>query len=505
VPPSVANLDALPFPLLAANSEGKVLHANSQWLRLFQLSSEQCFQWQHLFDQEVLQQWTGAFEGARKNEASFQFEVNLGVENEVKRYLLTAEPQLDQAEAQWLVLATKIDEVCEKIIVDYEQDSVALRMAGQRWYSFFHDSATGKAIIGLNGQMIAVNPQLCVLFGYGEEELLRLPPRQLRHPEDCDRIDDVYQSLLDGGPPVLGVLGRYITRDGRDAHLMGSFSLVRNSAGHPLYFAVEMQDDTARLAAEDALQVKMRESAQLNNELERSNADLRRFAYVASHDLQEPLRKIRIFGGRLEKALEKSDIAENSRDYLVRMLSSAARMQQLIADLLEFSRPRSPMKLEAVDLTELARDAASDFETSLEAAGGRIDIEELPTIPGESSRLRQMFCNLIGNALKFHGEEPALVQISAQSVFKAESDSPSGEAGQWWEIRIRDNGIGFDESDLPRVLEVFGRLHPRDRFSGTGIGLAICRKVAQEHGGDLSATSAPGQGTTFIVSLPYIG
>ncbi|RYG58174.1 PAS domain S-box protein, partial [bacterium] len=374
--------------------------------------------------------------------------------------------------------------------------------------SFFRESATGKAIVTLDGDMLAVNAQLCSLFGYSEEELLQIKPRELRHPDDTQRIDTVYQSLLDGGPPVLGVSGKYRKRDGSEFHLLVSFSLVRDSKGHPLYFAAEMQDDSARRKAESALEVKVRESVQLNQELARSNADLERFAFVASHDLQEPLRKIRVFGGRLETALQKSDVSDAGRDYLARMLTSTARMQQLISDLLEFSRPTGPLKLKPVDMGKLAREAAADFDTAVETSGGRIEIGPMPTIQGEASRLRQLICNLVGNALKFHGDEPSVVQISSELVIKTEpAEKPGDEETQsrWWEIRIRDNGIGFDEKDLPRVLEVFGRLHPRHLFSGTGIGLAICRKVAQEHGGDIGATSKPGEGATFIVSLPENG
>jgi PAS domain S-box-containing protein len=517
MPASISSerLNSLPFPLLELCDDGQTGYPNPRWRQLFGRTDFSATTIGEIFDGPSRVRWDRKWERASTQHQRFQVDVSIRFGEELIRYVLSAEPEGNGKELKWLVLATEVEEVWEEVVAGYEQDSVALRMGAQQWQSFFNESATGKAVVGLDGKMVAINSQLCHLFGYDEAEMLQLLPRDLRHPEDRDGIEAIYQSLLEGSRPVMGFAGRYMKRGGNPIQLLVSFSLVRDSKGHPLYFAVEMQDDTARFEAESALKIKVRESSKLNRELERSNSDLERFAFVASHDLQEPLRKIRVFGGRLEKELAKIGISEQGADYLARVLSSAERMQQLIADLLEFSRPTAPIASKPVDLTNLARDAASDFETSLEATGGKIEIGELPTIQGDASRLRQLLCNLIGNGLKFHGEEPPHVHVSARLADSAphliglpddngdDSSDDDGKRDQrFWEIRVQDNGIGFDEKELPRLLEVFGRLHPRNRFSGTGIGLAICRKVAQEHGGDITATSRPGAGATFIVSLP---
>jgi PAS domain S-box-containing protein len=520
---SSKSLDALPFAVLELSGDGQMGRPNLRWRQLFGSTEFSAMTLEAMFDAPSLVRWNRQWERGQTQRQRFQVGVSIRVGEELVRYVFSAEPDESEFgnghESKWLVFATEVEEAWEEAVAGYEQDRVALRMGAQQWQSFFNESATGKAVVGLDGKMVAINPQLCHLFGYDEAEMLQLLPRDLRHPEDRDRIEAVYQSLLEGSAPILGVAGRYMKRGGDSIQLLVSFSLVRDSKGHPLYFAAEMQDDTARFEAESALKIKVREITKLNQELERSNSDLERFAFVASHDLQEPLRKIRVFGGRLEKELGKIGVSSEGMDYLSRVLSSAERMQQLIADLLEFSRPRGPMALKPVDLNQLVREAASDFDTSMEASGGKIEIEELPTIQGDASRLRQLLCNLIGNGLKFHGEEPPRVHISARQVDSAVhlrecfDDSGQNDSGQnrsqgeansqrYWEIRVRDNGIGFDEKELPRLLEVFGRLHPRNRFSGTGIGLAICRKVAQEHGGDITAQSRPGEGATFIVSLP---
>ncbi|HEX8463349.1 MAG TPA: ATP-binding protein [Abditibacterium sp.] len=422
-------------------------------------------------------------------------EVRLRVENGWKRCLLVAEPLFD-APQTWLLGATDIEAIVERIEAQCEQERVALRMTARQWSSFFQKSATGKAMIGLGGEFLAVNPELCRLLDYDEDALLQIAPHKLRHPDDAPRIEAVYAALLAGGPAVSGVTMRYFRSDGQVIHALLSLSLVHDSRGQALYFAVEMQDDSARRRAEAALQEKIGELASSNAELARSNAELERFAFIASHDLQEPLRKIRVFSGRLQSEAAKTQLSDAARDYLTRLSASAERMQQLVGDLLEFARLRRPPRRESVDLTLLARQAAADFEIQLLESGGRIEIGALPTLEGDRSRLSQLLCNLIGNALKFRGAAPPHVQIWAQLVARQSAET------ECWEFFVRDNGIGFDEADWPRLLEVFGRLHPREQFPGTGIGLAICRKVVEEHGGELSAQSRPGAGATFRFTLP---
>lgn len=225
--------------------------------------------------------------------------------------------------------------------------------------------------------------------------------------------------------------------------------------------------------------------------LRRSNKELEQFASIAAHDLQEPLRKVQAFGDRLQTRAGTALDAQ-SRDYLARMLVSATRMRSLINDLLAFSRVTTKAQPFArVDLAVLVREVITDLEVRIQQTGGRVDLGLLPVLEADPLQMRQLFQNLIANALKFRRpEEPPVITVE------------STRAGSWWQICVRDNGIGFEEKYLDRIFEMFQRLHGKDEYEGTGMGLAICRKIIERHGGTITARSAPGAGATFILKLP---
>jgi signal transduction histidine kinase len=226
-------------------------------------------------------------------------------------------------------------------------------------------------------------------------------------------------------------------------------------------------------------------------DLERSNQELEKFAYVASHDLQEPLRKVQTFADRLaSKYTDK--LGDDGKLYLERMQESTGRMRVLIQDLLAYSRVRGETKdFVTVDLNEVVGEVVSDLEVRLEQSGGRIEVGDLPALQGDPLQMRQVFQNLIGNALKFKQPDVAPeVKVSAKRV------------GDDYEISVKDNGIGFEQHYADRVFEVFQRLHGRSDYEGTGIGLAIVRKVMEKHGGSIRVESSPGQGSQFFLTLP---
>jgi light-regulated signal transduction histidine kinase (bacteriophytochrome) len=228
-----------------------------------------------------------------------------------------------------------------------------------------------------------------------------------------------------------------------------------------------------------------------NRELTRSNRELQDFAFVASHDLQEPLRKIQAFGDRLMTSFTK-ELSEEGLDYLSRMNSAAQRMQRLIKELLEFSRLATMTRpFEPVDLNDIVTNVVSDLEMSIQDTNGRVDVEELPVIEGDRLQMQQLFQNLIGNSLKFHRPDaPPIVTIS--------SAKESGIV----RLIVQDNGIGFDERFIDKIFIPFQRLHSRSEYEGTGIGLAMCRRIVERHGGSISARSRPDEGSAFIVELP---
>ena len=244
--------------------------------------------------------------------------------------------------------------------------------------------------------------------------------------------------------------------------------------------------------AYDELERTNAELSSYNRRLEALNKDLQDFAFVASHDLAEPLRKVRTFGNMLIARCGVS-LDKGSKDYLERMQSAAARMQNLLNSLLLYSRVNTktePMK--KTDLATCAKEALSDLEILIGEKNANVAIGDLPTVMADRIQMTQLFQNLIGNALKFHrsGEAPQ-VKIHAKDV------------GDAYEIYVEDHGIGFDEKYLEKIFLPFQRLHGRtSEYEGVGMGLAICRKIAERHGGKITAKSEPGKGSTFIVTLP---
>jgi signal transduction histidine kinase len=262
------------------------------------------------------------------------------------------------------------------------------------------------------------------------------------------------------------------------------------------------------------LRSKMREMAELvtevesvKTELQRSNRELEDFASVASHDLQEPLRKIQVFADRL-KANYGGDLSEKGQDYLNRMQNAGSRMQRLITDLLTFSRVTTKMQpFREVDLARIAREVTSDLEIRLEETDGKLEIEELPSIEADSTQMRQLFQNLVGNALKFHRDGvPPVVRIRCEpdkgDATGSDASQGTPDAGRRYRISFEDNGIGFDETYAERIFAVFHRLHGRQEYDGTGVGLAVCKRIVERHHGTITARSKAGHGSTFTVLLP---
>jgi len=227
-------------------------------------------------------------------------------------------------------------------------------------------------------------------------------------------------------------------------------------------------------------------------ELERSAEELTNFAYIASHDLQEPLRKVIAFGDRLAAKFD-SVLNDTGRDYIERMQKSAIRMKGLIDDLLHFSQvTMSSTPFQEINLNEVISEVLSDLEVQIERTNGRVEVDTLPNIEGKKFQMRQLFQNLISNGLKYHSDEEVPVIKIKYAGFENNLEK----------IYIEDNGKGFDEKHLDRIFRPFERLHGRSEYGGTGMGLAICHKIVAHHKGQITAKSQPHQGATFILKLP---
>jgi PAS domain S-box-containing protein len=231
-------------------------------------------------------------------------------------------------------------------------------------------------------------------------------------------------------------------------------------------------------------------------ELTRSNEELQQFAFIASHDLQEPLRKIKAFGDRLKTTCGHI-LPPQANDYLERMLNATQRMQALIEDLLILSRVTTRAQpFVPVDLLQITQEVLSDLEVLIQQSGGKIELGNLPIIDADPLQIRQLLQNLIGNALKFHLPN----KVPTVGIYSEMATDENGK--EICRLSVEDNGIGFDPKYCDRIFQVFQRLHGRSEYEGTGIGLAICRKIVERHQGSLTAQSQPGQGAKFIVTLP---
>ncbi|MEW6379284.1 MAG: ATP-binding protein [bacterium] len=300
-----------------------------------------------------------------------------------------------------------------------------------------------------------------------------------------------------------------IARDGAEILIDDSAAPITDDKGNTIGVILVFRDVTEREKAmeeicryRNELEIRVQErTAELERanqelranaaKLEQANKELQEFAFVASHDLKEPLRKITTFGELLKTGYGNA-LGEEGQDYLDRMTRSAERMNNLIGALLDYSRVgRSQKPAQLTDLTEVAKDAASDLSLVIEQAGACLEIGQLPMIEVNPNQMRQLFQNLIGNALKYgQKHEKPVIKITGYTE------------DTLCHIFVEDNGMGFEERYLDRIFRPFQRLQGRSQSEGMGMGLAICRKITERHGGTITARSTPGEGSTFIVTLP---
>ncbi len=336
-------------------------------------------------------------------------------------------------------------------------------------------------VIDAEARVRVINDAVHKLFDYSEGELLGKTIDSLEYVDPEASISRTLHDMLRRAP-IRDEERVFRRKDGERIDVSISVSSLRGDIQGGAIVIV--RDIRERKAAQEAMR-------EFTVKLQQSNRELEDFAYVASHDLQEPLRKIQAFGDRL-KARYAAALTTEGLDYLQRMQSAAGRMQALINDLLIFSRVTTKAQpFQPVDLMAVARDVVHDLEVRIHEAHGEVVIGVLPTVDADAVQMRQLLQNLVGNGLKFHRKDaPPRVELSGNVI--------GGSA----QVVIADNGIGFDEKYAERIFTMFERLHGRAAYEGTGIGLAICRKIAQRHGGDVRARSTPGEGARFTVTLP---
>ena len=377
-------------------------------------------------------------------------------------------------------------------ITELKEKEEALKASERRYRSLFDLSHDGVVFVGLNGPVEEANPAYLDMLGYQLDELVGMTYQQLTPPRwAAMEADIVAEQLLSRGYTD-EYEKEYIRKGGSVFPVAVRAILVRDETGAPVRIMGIVRDITEQKQAKEALERHARDLA-------RSNEELEQFAYVASHDLQEPLRKIRAFGALLADEKRES-LDDEGQQYIDFMTDAAARMQTLVSDLLALSRVTTAAHpFEDLSLAEVFDTVLSDLSVALQEADGQVDVAATPTIEADRTQMEQLFRNLIGNALKFHrpGVPPQVtVEVAAQAQ---PIDAVPGPAHA---IVVTDNGIGFESSQGSKLFQPFKRLHARHQYEGAGIGLAICEKIVLRHHGRITASGTPGAGATFTVTLP---
>jgi PAS domain S-box-containing protein len=363
------------------------------------------------------------------------------------------------------------------------QAETALRESEERFRLTFELAASGIAHVGLDGRFVRVNRSLCDILGYPEHELVGRSVKEISHPEDRNVTDSQRLAVQVGSVSSARFEKRYLRKDGAVVWMDLAIAVARGADSKPLYEIAIFDDITERKDAEAAL-------SHAHEELKRSNAELAQFAYVASHDLQEPLRMVSSYTQLLVRRYgDKLD--DDAKEFMGYIVDGAARMKQLIEDLLAYSRVGTRGKnFQRVALEAPLRRAIGNLRAAVEEAGAAITFDALPTVLADELQLSQLFQNLIGNALKFRSASVPRIHVS------------SVEKENEWEFTVRDNGIGIEPAYFERIFMVFQRLHNKGEYPGTGIGLAICKKVVERHDGRIWVESQAGEGSGFHFTLP---
>lgn len=359
--------------------------------------------------------------------------------------------------------------------------------------ALFLHATEGILVANKKGEIIRMNPSSEKMFGFSKNELIGqkievLLPKRMEHTHLSQR--EGYNKTPH--PRSMGSGMNLFAKRKDNSEFPVEISLSPYTKDGESFVIAFIIDISIRKKIEDDIKKKKEELELLTENLKESNKELENFAYISSHDLQEPLRKIQSFGDRLRSS-ESESFSEKGKDYLDRILNAATRMQGLIDDLLSFSRLSSRAQVfSTVNLNKVLKEVLSDLEVTVERTGTKIKLEKLPTIVAEPTQIRQLFQNLISNAIKFRKED----EIPIIKIYS----KPSKSGSELIDIFFEDNGIGFDEKYLDKIFNIFQRLEGQ-KYEGSGIGLSICRKIAMFHGGNIMAKSKVGTGSKFIVTL----
>ncbi|MEG3957771.1 PAS domain S-box protein [Microcoleus sp. herbarium2] len=394
----------------------------------------------------------------------------------------------------WLhIVAVKLNDglaVTFRNITDRKRAEIALRDSEERFRAIFEQAAVGIAKTALRGQFMRVNPGFCQIVRYAESELLQKNWQAITHPDDIEADREYVRALLSGNIQTFSLEKRLVCKNETVRWANVTVSAMRDANGTPQYLICAIEDISERKLVQELLQASLDTQTRYAEELTRSNAELEQFSYVASHDLQAPLSTIAGYAQLLEKRCHNQLDAQGNK-FIRNIVNSCGRMQALIDDLLEYSRVgRSEKPFDVIDCNLVFEDACANLQLAIRQERASVTRGDLPRVRGDSFQLLQLFQNLIGNAIKYRSSEAPMVCVSAS------------RQGDSWVFSVQDNGIGIAEQYHPRIFQLFQRLHSQKQYSGTGIGLAICQRIVDRHGGRLWVESEPNRGSTFYFSIP---
>ncbi len=360
------------------------------------------------------------------------------------------------------------------------RDETELRVAEERFRLALESSPAAMIMVDERGEIVMVNHATETLFGYDATELLGRSIETLlpaRYREGHVAVRDGFIREPDARPMGDGLDLTALRKDGTEFPVEIGINPIRFTES--TFVLASIMDLSERRKAKE--------------ELERSNAELQNFAYVASHDLQEPLRMVAGYTELLARRYG-DELDDEARQFIQFAVEGSERMQELIQGLLAYSRVQlRGGDFEPLDVNEAVEWARANLETAIVESGATVRCEDLPVLKGDPTQLGQLFQNLIANAIKFRDDRPPRVDIEA-----------ARENGHW-KFAVRDNGIGIEEEYQERIFEIFQRLHSREQYEGSGIGLAVCRRIVERHGGRIWLESETGEGTTFLFTIPAAG
>ena len=367
-------------------------------------------------------------------------------------------------------------------ITTRKQAEIALQQSEERFRRSFEDSALPMALVALDGRYLRVNRAYCTTMGYSADEFLTFSVEDLVVPEDQGLARELNREVLSGKREQYHIERRYRRKDGTIAWLLGNATLLRDTAGQPLYFIAQGQDITDRKRAEEAV-------AQHARDLAHAHADLRQVAYVSAHDLQEPIRQIGIYTQRISQQYGDTMDVE-LRDAVTYIIEGTRRMQAQFTDLMHYLEMDNPGEgVTTTDCEKVLQQALNALSEAIVASGAAVTYDPLPTIEVNAKHLQMVLQELIDNAVKFRSSVPPQVHIAAAREAHA------------WRFAVRDNGIGIASTGREQLFGFFRKLHQRQEYPGTGMGLAICKKIVERHGGRIWIDSAVGEGTTIYFTI----